>query len=37
MMRVRLHLDHPGGGDMTTKIDVSGGLAFRLRVLSDLL
>jgi hypothetical protein len=37
MMRARLHLDHPGGGDTTTKIDISGGLAFRLRVLSDLL
>ena len=37
MVRVRLHLDHPGGGDATTKIDLSGGLAFRLRVLSDLL
>ena len=37
MMRVRLHIDHPGGGDPTTKIDLSAGLALRLRVLSDLL
>jgi hypothetical protein len=32
-----LHVDHPDAGAATTKVDVTGDLAFRLRFLSDLL
>jgi hypothetical protein len=35
-LRSRLHVDHAGGGDPSTKIDVQVGLALRLRVISDL-
>ena len=36
MLRTRVHFDHPDGGALTTKVDLTGGIALRLRVLSDL-
>jgi hypothetical protein len=37
MLRARVHVDFPGGGDAVTKCDITGGVSLRLRFMSDLL
>lgn len=37
MLRGRVHFDFSNGGDLDTKVDLTAGVALRLRIFSDLL